>query len=114
MGYNKGTSGGSYGPFSVTGYMVMGLPAAVAIGTTTIAEGIACAAGVTMLLASSAVFNIGIVIAISLGAFLADPISAFINNRLKKKLSPPFHGRLIGVVMLVLGIVTILKSLGVF
>jgi hypothetical protein len=32
-----------------------------------------------------------------------------VNNRLKRRLEPPFHGRLIGVAMMVLGAITILK-----
>jgi len=111
IGYQKGTSGGNYGPFSVTGYMVMGMSAAVGIGTTTIAEGIACALGVVMYLQMT-----GIVLAVAaplaIGAFFADPISAWANNHLKNKLSPPFHGRIIGLAMVVVGFIGLLKTLG--
>lgn len=112
IGYNKGSSGGSYGPFSVTGYMVMGLPAAVAIGTTTVAEGIACALGVGILTQTGGVFNITVIAAITIGAFIADPISAFINHRLKNKLSPPFHGRIIGLAMTFVGLIALLRIFG--
>jgi len=114
IGYQKGTSGGNYGPFSVTGYMVMGMTAAVAIGTTTVAEGIACALGVGMLTQTGGTFDMVILAAITIGSFVADPISAYINNRLKKKLEPPFHGRLIGLAMTTVGIVGLLKTFGVF
>lgn len=111
IGYQKGTSGGNYGPFSVTGYMVMGMSAAVAIGTTTIAEGIACTLGVAMYSQMT-----GIVLAVAaplaIGAFIADPISAWVNNHLKNKLSPPFHGRIIGLAMVAVGIIGLLKTLG--
>jgi hypothetical protein len=111
IGYQKGTSGGNYGPFSVTGYMVMGMSAAVAIGTTTVAEGIACSLGVVMYSQMT-----GIVLAIAaplaIGAFIADPISAWANNHLKTKLSPPFHGRIIGLSMLAVGIIGLFKTLG--
>jgi len=111
IGYQKGTSGGNYGPFSVTGYMVMGYSAAVAIGTTTIAEGIACTLGVAMY---SQLTGIVLLIAapLAIGSFIADPISAWINNRLKKKLSPPFHGRLIGLAMTLIGLIALAKTLG--
>lgn len=111
IGYQKGTSGGNYGPFSVTGYMVMGLPAAVAIGTTTVAEGIACTLGVGMYVTTTGIV-LAFAIPLALGSFIADPISAFINNKLKKKLSPPFHGRIIGLSMLTVGIIGLLKTLG--
>jgi len=111
IGYQKGTSGGNYGPFSVTGYMVLGLSAATAIGTTTIAEGIACALGVVMY---SQITGIVIMVAapLAIGAFIADPISAWGNNHLKNKLKPPFHGRLIGATMTLIGIIALLKTLG--
>jgi hypothetical protein len=58
----------------------------------------------------------GIVLAVAaplaIGAFIADPISAFINNKLKKKLSPPFHGRIIGLAMLAVGVIGLFKTLG--
>lgn len=111
IGYQKGTSGGNYGPFSVTGYMVLGLSAATAIGTTTIAEGIACALGVAMY---SQITGIVLTVAapLAIGSFIADPISAWANNNLKNKLSPPFHGRLIGVAMTLVGIVALMKTFG--
>jgi len=111
IGYQKGTSGGNYGPFSVTGYMVMGLPAAVAIGTTTVAEGIACTLGVAMYVQTTGIV-LAFAIPLALGSFVADPISAFINNHLKKKLSPPFHGRMIGLAMVLVGTVALLKNFG--
>jgi len=112
IGYQKGTSGGNYGPFSVTGYMVLGLSAATAIGTTTIAEGIACALGVVMY---SQITGIVIMVAapLAIGSFIADPISAWGNNHLKNKLKPPFHGRLIGAAMTLIGAIALLKTLGI-
>jgi len=105
-------SGGNYGPFSVTGYMVMGMSAAVAIGTTTVAEGIACALGVAMYAQMT-----GIVLAfaapLAIGSFIADPISAWVNSHLKHKLSPPFHGRVIGLAMVVVGTIGMLKTFGI-
>ena len=111
IGYQKGTSGGNYGPFSVTGYMVLGLPAAVAIGSTTIAEGIACTLGVAMY---SQITGIVLAIAapLAIGAFIADPISAWVNNHLKNKLNPPFHGRLIGLSMTLIGLIALLRTFG--
>jgi uncharacterized membrane protein YfcA len=111
IGYQKGTSGGNYGPFSVTGYMVLGLSAATAIGTTTVAEGIACALGVAMYSQITGIV-LSLALPLTLGSFIADPVSAYINNRLKLKLSPPFHGRLIGLAMTLIGTVALLRTLG--
>jgi uncharacterized protein len=113
VGFNKGSTGGGYGPLSVSGYILLGIPAAVAIGTTTIAEGTACVIGIVTYGATSG-FVLSFLVPLALGAFIADPVSAWLNHTLKRKVEPPFHGRLVGVVMLVLGCVTILKLLGVF
>jgi uncharacterized membrane protein YfcA len=112
MGFNKGGSGGNYGPLSVSGYILLGLPAAVAVGTTTVAEGIACALGVALYLQITGIV-LAVAIPLAIGSFIADPISAWANNKLKLKLKPPFHGRFIGLGMTALGIVTLLKALGI-
>ena len=112
IGFNKGTTGGGYGPLSVSGYILLGIPAAIAIGTTTVAEGIACSIGVITYGATIGI-ALSMAIPITIGAALADPISAWINNTLKKKVEPPFHGRLVGIAMTALGLITILKLLQV-
>jgi len=104
-------SGGNYGPFSVTGYMVLGLSAATAIGTTTIAEGIACALGVAMYSQITGIV-LSLAAPLAIGSFIADPISAWANNHLKNKLTPPFHGRLIGLSMTLIGLVALLRTFG--
>jgi len=89
----------------------MGLSAASAIGTTTVAEGIACAIGAAFY-ANTIGIALAITVPITLGAFIADPISAWINNKLKLKLSPPFHGRIIGLAMTAVGVISLLRTFG--
>jgi len=110
VGFNKAGSGGGYGPLSVSGYILLGLAPAVAVGTTTVAEGVACAFGLALY---SQMIGITLPLAapIAIGAFIADPISAWANNKLKEKLKPPFHGRYIGMGMTALGLLTLLKTL---
>ena len=111
IGFNKGSSGGGYGPMSVSGYMVLGLTAAMAIGTTTIAEGIACTIGIVLYTELTGVI-LTVALPLAVGSAIADPLGAYLNNVLKKKLAPPFHGRLIGVVMTVLGTYALLRTMG--
>lgn len=111
IGFNKGSSGGGYGPMSVSGYMVLGLTAAIAIGTTTVAEGIACVIGIAIYTELTGVI-LSVALPIAIGSFIADPISAWLNNYLKKKLDPPFHGRLIGIIMTCLGMIAFLRTIG--
>lgn len=113
IGFNKGGSGGGYGPLSVLGYMLCGIPAAVAIGTTTVAEGIACVLGVTLYSQLTGI-AFGITLALTAGSFIADPISAWINNAMKLKLKTQRHSRLIGQSMTLIGIVSLLKAFGLF
>jgi hypothetical protein len=106
IGFNKGSTGGGYGPLSVSGYILLGLTAATAIGTTTVAEGIACVVGFATYTVTTSL-DWGLILLITCGSLIADPLSAYLNNHLKKKLDPPFHGRLIGVAMMILGLITI-------
>jgi hypothetical protein len=110
-GFNKGMTGGGYGPLSVSGYITLGLLPAVAIGTTTVAEGIVCTVGFVSYQAFIGI-TWSIAIAMAVGSAIADPISAWINNGAKKRLKPPFHGRIIGLTMFTLGLITLLKTLG--
>jgi len=110
-GFNKGMTGGGYGPLSVSGYITLGLLPAVAIGTTTIAEGVVCTIGFFTYQAFIGI-TWSIALAMALGSAIADPISAWINNGIKKRLQPPFHGRIIGIAMFTLGLITLLKTLG--
>jgi len=110
-GFNKGMTGGGYGPLSVSGYMTLGLIPAVAIGTTTIAEGVVCTIGFATYQAFIGI-TWSIALAMALGSAIADPISAWLNNGAKKRLKPPFHGRIIGMAMFTLGLITLLKTLG--
>jgi uncharacterized membrane protein YfcA len=109
VGFNKGGSGGGYGPLSVSGYMLLGMPAAVAIGTTTVAEGISCALGVA-LYSRTAGISLPVAVPLAVGSLLADPVSAWANNELGLRLRPPFHGRLIGLGMVALGVLTLLRA----
>jgi len=84
IGFNKSGSGGNYGPISVTGYMLLGLPAAVAIGTTTVAEGVACLLGVGLYVQFAGIL-LSLAVPITVGSFVADPVSAFLNERLKAR-----------------------------
>ena len=112
-GFNKGGTGGGYGPLSVSGYMVLGLTAAVAIGTTTLAEGIASSIGFAMNFGTIDQY-LFLAVPLIIGSMIADPVGAYVNDKLKISLTPPFHGRFIGVIMVVLGSIALAKVAGLF
>lgn len=109
-GFNKGGTGGGYGPLSVAGYLVMGLPTAVAIGSTTLAEGFACALGVAVH-AYTGAFEWRLAIPLLAGSILAGPAGACLNHLIKIKSTAAWHRRLAGTVMVLLGAWTLLRVL---
>ncbi len=78
--------------------------------TTTIAEGMACVLGLGLYAAFSGIL-LTLAIPISLDAFVADPFSAWFNNKMKLRLKPKQHQRIIGFCMCSVGMISLLKAL---
>ncbi len=102
--FNKGISGGGYGPLVTSGQILSGVNSKNAIGITSLAEGLTCLVGVIMYLAFTN-HTIEWVLAPSLvvGALASVPLSALTVRRLKThwlKLA-------VGVGTLILGLVTL-------
>jgi uncharacterized membrane protein YfcA len=110
-GFNKSSTGGGYGPLSTSGFQVLGLAPARAVGTTILTKGTACV--ISIILWSGLVgINWQIALPMTVGAFVGAPVAAWLNNYLRLRLDPPFHGRLLGAVMSALGVYTVLHVLG--
>jgi uncharacterized membrane protein YfcA len=104
--FNKGISGGGYGPLVTSGQILSGVNSKNAIGITSLAEGLTCLVGVITYLAFTN-HTIQWVLAPSLivGALTSVPFSALTVRRLKThrlKLA-------VGIASLFLGIVTLAK-----
>jgi uncharacterized membrane protein YfcA len=111
-GFNKSSTGGGYGPLSTSGFQLLGLAPPMAVGTTILAKGIACI--ISIVLWSGIVgINLAMAVPMTIGAFVGAPIAAWLNNYLKLKVDPPFHGRFLGLIMTALGVYTVLHVLGV-
>ncbi len=104
-GFNKGTTGGGYGPVVTGGQLVFSIPAANAVAITTTAETFACIAGaVTFLLGSGAV-SWHLTPFLTVGAVAAVPFSALTVRVLK-----PLQLKIsVGVLTSALGILLLLK-----
>lgn len=104
-GFNKGTTGGGYGPVITGGQLVLRIPAANAVAITTTAETFACIAGAfTFLLGSSAV-SWHLTPFMTVGAVAAVPFSALTVRVLK-----PLQLKIsVGVLTSALGILLLLK-----
>lgn len=108
--WNKGITGGGFGPIATNGLILLGLHPSKAIGTTTISEGIICFIG---LIAYQRFIGLNWTLALllTLGSIIADVPSAWLTNKMKRKFPLRYHGRLIGVFMLTLGVATLYKTL---
>jgi uncharacterized protein len=109
-GFNKSGSGGGFGPLSTTGYILMGLPAAVAIGTTILTK---ATASLFSIIGWATLRGIDwrLTIPMSIGAFLGAPIAAWLNNYFKINIHPRQHERVVGLIMTMLGAYSIAKQL---
>jgi len=107
-GFNKSSTGGGYGPLSTSGFQVLGLAPAEAVGTTILAKGTACLISVIMWSGF-----VGIDWSVTFQMIIGAPIAAWLNNYLKLKMRSSLHGRFIGVVMSLLGLYSLLKTLEV-
>lgn len=112
-GFNKSGSGGGYGPISTSGYMLLGFPTAVAVGTTIMSKATGCLLSVVFWAALRGI-DWNLALPMSVGAFLGAPIAAWLNNYFKLNIKPLHHERLIGLIMLVLGVFSVLKQTGLF
>jgi hypothetical protein len=80
--FNKGISGGGYGPVVTGGQVLSGINGRSAIGIASLAEGITSAAGVVAYLCSGATTGWHLAPSLLLGATLSVPISDYVVSRL--------------------------------
>jgi len=111
-GFNKSSTGGGYGPISTSGYMLLGMMPANAVATTIFAKATSCLIAILLYAGLSGGIDWTLTTFMSVGAFVAAPISSWLNNYLKLSIKPRFHGRLIGIVMTLLGTYALLRQLG--
>jgi hypothetical protein len=103
--FNKGMSGGGYGPVVTGGQILSGIQGNNAVGITSLAEGLTCVVGVTIFIASPESVNWGLAPSLIIGALLSVPFSAFV----VKKMPTRTLKITIGLITLFLGLITIIK-----
>lgn len=105
--FNKGMSGGGYGPLVTGGQILSGVSGKNAVGITALAEGLTCAVGVAAyLLSLKSPINWGLAPFIIIGAVFSVPFSAISVKKLDtKKLKLA-----IAVVTIILGTATLVKT----
>jgi len=102
--FNKGISGGGYGPLVCGGQVVSGVEEKSAIAITSLAEGLVCLVGVLMYLVSgNGGIDWGLAPSLVLGALLSTPLAALTVKRVPLR---KMRG-VIGVGVTVLGVYTL-------
>ena len=103
--FNKGMSGGGYGPVVTGGQILSGVNGNNAVGITSLAEGLTCIVGVIVFIVSPEIIDWNIAPSLMIGAMLSVPFSTFIvKNIPTKKLRIA-----IGLMTLLLGLFTLIK-----
>jgi uncharacterized membrane protein YfcA len=105
--FNKGLSGGGYGPLVTAGQVVSGLPAKHAVAVTSVAESLTCLIGVLGYLALGRSIAWELAFPLALGALLSVPMATLTVSRTSET---TLRGA-VGVVTLILGAVALIKLL---
>jgi len=104
--FNKGLSGGGYGPLVTGGQIVAGVDGKGAIGITSLAEGLVCIVGVlAYTLTGNGAVDWGLAPSLVLGAVLSVPLAAFT----VKKMPVRKLRWAIGIAVTILGLFTLVK-----
>ena len=105
--FNKGISGGGYGPVVTGGQMIAGINGKNAIGITSMAEGLTCLVGVVTYLLAGHGMSWKLAPYLVIGALLSVPLSALSVRRIPTNILRTA----IGCITVALGILTLLKVL---
>jgi uncharacterized protein len=105
--FNKGMSGGGYGPVVTGGQILCGVEGKNAVAVTSLAEGLTCVVGFLAYFLTKSIQDWTLFPFLCAGAILSVPLSAYTVKRLKTR-----HLKLaIGVLTTALGVFTLLKVL---
>ncbi len=84
--FNKGISGGGYGPIATSGQIISGIRPRAAIAITALVEGVICALGIGIYFILSVYPAVILTLGITVGALIAAPLSAFTTASLQQNL----------------------------
>jgi hypothetical protein len=103
--FNKGLSGGGYGPLVTAGQVVSGISPRQAVGITSLAESVTCLVGLCAYFAFHSKINWQLAIPLAAGALLSVPFATLTVRRMPEK----WARGAVGLVTLVLGVLTLIK-----
>ena len=103
--FNKGLSGGGYGPLITGGQILSGVEEKNAIGICSLSEGVTCVVGLTVYLLAGQSIAWELALPLMIGAFASVPVSAITVSRISaRKLR-----MLIGILTVFLGMLTLVR-----
>ncbi|MFN4217751.1 MAG: sulfite exporter TauE/SafE family protein [Candidatus Bipolaricaulia bacterium] len=105
--FNKGLSGGGYGPIITAGQILAGLSPKAAVGITSLSEGVVSLVGVLMYWLIVSGLDWQLALPILLGAVVSTPLAAFTVHKIPAR-SLRF---LIALLAITLGIVTLVQAM---
>lgn len=103
--FNKGLSGGGYGPLVTGGQTLVGVPPKNAVSITSFAEGIVCLVGIVLYLLTSQGISSTLILPLVSGALLSAPLAAWTVRILPEN----FMRSAIGYTTIFLGVLTLFK-----
>ncbi|MBI5873713.1 MAG: sulfite exporter TauE/SafE family protein [Candidatus Omnitrophica bacterium] len=103
--FNKGLSGGGYGPLVMGGQILSGVHAKNAVGITAFAEAITCAVGFLFYLFMGKAIDWKLVVLLLISATPAVPLAALT----VKDIHPARFKKYVGIFITLLGLLTLLK-----
>jgi len=104
--FNKGMSGGGYGPLVMGGQMLSGIGVKNAVGITSLSEGITCFAGITAYFFMAPHIDWVLTPWLMAGAVLSVPFAAHTIKRIPERRIK----FIVAIVVLVLGCLTLIKA----
>ena len=105
--FNKGMSGGGYGPVVMSGQILSGVEDKSAVGITSVSEAITSFVGLVVFVILGSYINLELAMPMVIGATCAVPIAAYAT----KKMDSIILKRSIALLTIVLGLVTLIKLL---
>jgi len=105
--FNKGLSGGGYGPVVTGGQILAGMPGNSAVAITSVAEGLTCVVGFLAYLLITGIQDWTLMPYLCVGAVLSVPLSAVT----VKRIGPGSLKIAIGILTLLLGLLTLGKTI---
>lgn len=103
--FNKGLSGGGYGPLVTGGQVVAGISPKQAVAITSLAEALTCLVGVVAYVLLQGPLSWSLVLPLTLGAVCSVPVATLLVRRLSESLLR----RIVGLATVLLGAITLLK-----